>query len=86
MCMAANKVKGIRAAFCHDVLSAIMSREHNNSNVLAVGAWIIPIEEAVRIIRAWLFGRYSGGRRHEIRIKQMYEIENTLFNKEHGHG
>jgi ribose 5-phosphate isomerase B len=74
VCMAANKVKGVRAALCYDVLPAIMSREHNNSNVLATGAWIVTIDQAVRVIEAWLFAKYSGGR-HEVRIQQMAEME-----------
>ena len=76
ICMAANKVKGVRAALCHDIFPAILSREHNNANVLALGAWMIDIDKAERIAEAFLFGKYSGKvPQHEIRIKQMLEME-----------
>ncbi len=73
--MAANKVRGVRAALCYDVFSAIMSREHNNANVLAMGSWIIDIPQAIRVTEAWLFGKFSGGR-HVARIEMLKEIEN----------
>ena len=73
--MAANKVRGVRAALCYDVLPALMSREHNNSNVLATGAWMVTVEHAVRIIDAWLFGIHAGGR-HTARINRLAQIEN----------
>jgi ribose 5-phosphate isomerase B len=76
ICMAANKVKGVRAALCYDTLTALLSREHNNSNVLATGAWIVDIPKAVRIVETWLFGKYSGGR-HDIRINMMRDMENS---------
>lgn len=75
ICMTANKVKGVRAALCYEVFTALMSREHNNANVLGLGAWIIDVPQAVRIVEAWLFGKYSGGR-HEARIEMMKQIEN----------
>lgn len=75
ICLSANKVKGVRAALCYDVFPALLSREHNNSNVLATGAWMVTIEMAERIIEAWLFGKYNGGR-HDIRMKQIQDIEN----------
>ena len=56
MAIAANKCKGIRCALCYDVFPAIMSREHNNSNMLATGAWMVSLEKAMNIIEAWLFG------------------------------
>lgn len=78
ICMAANKVRGVRAALCYDVIPAIMSREHNNSNVLATGSWIVTVEKAVKIIEAWLFGKYNGGR-HDIRLKMMDDIRNDTW-------
>jgi ribose 5-phosphate isomerase B len=77
ICMSANKVRGVRAALCYDVLPALLSREHNNSNVLATGAWIVTVDHAVRIVEAWLFGKYSGGR-HETRLKMIADIENGV--------
>jgi len=76
VCMSANKVPGIRAALCYDVLPAILSREHNNSNILATGAWIVTVEKAISIIEAWIFAKYSGGR-HDARIQQMRELESS---------
>jgi len=76
ICIAANKVKDARAALCYDVLPALMSREHNNANVLALGSWIIDIPQAVRVVEAWLFGKFSGGR-HISRIDMIKEIENN---------
>jgi ribose 5-phosphate isomerase B len=70
MAIAANKVKGVRAALCYDVLPAIMSREHNNANVLCTGAWIIDSDQACRVVNSWLGAFYSGGR-HEPRIAKL---------------
>ncbi|MCP4757672.1 MAG: ribose 5-phosphate isomerase B [Proteobacteria bacterium] len=74
MNMAANKVRGVRCALCYDVLPAILSREHNDSNVLATGAWLTTVEEAVKMIEAWLFGKFSGGR-HQQRIQQLHDMD-----------
>ncbi|OHD80467.1 MAG: ribose 5-phosphate isomerase B [Spirochaetes bacterium RIFOXYC1_FULL_54_7] len=76
MAIAANKCKGIRCALCYDIFPALMSREHNNSNILATGAWMVSFEKAMDIIEAWLFGKYSPGR-HDIRLDQLKEIEET---------
>ncbi len=77
ICMAANKVKGVRAALCYDVLPALLSREHNNSNVLAMGAWLVTPDLAVKIVQTWLFGKYNGGR-HDVRLKMLTDIENGI--------
>ncbi|MBA7587513.1 Ribose-5-phosphate isomerase B [subsurface metagenome] len=74
MCIAANKIKGVRAALCYDVLPAIMSREHNDANILTTGAWIVSVEKAVQVIEAWLFGRFAKGK-HESRIRMIEKIE-----------
>ena len=74
MAIAANKCKGIRCALCYDVFPAIMSREHNNSNMLATGAWMVTLEKALEVIEAWLFGKYAG-ERHDPRINQIKAIE-----------
>ncbi|MHB1393336.1 MAG: ribose 5-phosphate isomerase B [Clostridia bacterium] len=76
ICMAANKIRGIRAALCYDIFPALMSREHNNSNILATGAWMISVDKAMDVIEAWLFGKYSPGR-HDVRIDKMKEIEDN---------
>ena len=73
--IAANKVNGIRACACSDPLTARLSKQHNNSNVLAFGARIIGIETAKMIVDCWLEAEYEGGR-HEKRIGYFTEIEN----------
>ena len=74
--MAANKIKGIRAALCGDVFSARMSREHNDANVLAMGGRVTGIGPAGEIVRAWLTTPFSNGERHIRRIKKMMALEN----------
>lgn len=75
MSMAANKVKGIRCALCSDTYSAKMTRIHNNSNVLALGARVIGIELAKEIVNAWLDAEFEGGR-HQVRIDMISALEN----------
>ena len=74
--IAANKIKGIRAALCHDVFSARMSREHNDANVLAMGGRVIGFGPAGEIVRAWLTTEFSQGERHQRRIDKMMALEN----------
>jgi len=73
--IAANKVKGIRAALCNDLYTAQKSREHNDSNVLAFGSRVIGLEVAKEIVRIWLRTEYEGGR-HIERNKYIDYIEN----------
>ena len=75
MSIVANKFKGIRCAKCDNEEEAKFSRMHNDSNVLALGADYIEINEAIRIVRAWLATQFEGGR-HAERIKIITEIEN----------
>ena len=72
--MAANKVRGVRAALCNDLYTARMSREHNDANVLAIGARIVAPALADEIMTLWLTTPFEGGR-HERRIAQIAEIE-----------
>ena len=67
MSIAANKVRGIRCALCSDLKSAEMTRRHNDSNVLAMGAGIIPLSLALEITDVWLSTGFEGGR-HARRI------------------
>lgn len=76
MCIAANKVKGIRAALVHDTFSAKATREHNDSNVLTMGERVIGPGLAREIAQIWLTGEYQGGR-HANRIGKITEYENT---------
>lgn len=75
MSMVANKVKGIRCALCSDTYSAKMTRIHNNSNVLALGARVIGVELAKEIVNAWLDAEFEGGR-HQVRIDMITALEN----------
>lgn len=71
--IAANKVKGIRAALCTDSYSAKMSMEHNNANVLALGARVLGEGIAVDIVDTWLNSKFQGAR-HERRVNKIDEI------------
>jgi ribose 5-phosphate isomerase B len=73
--IAANKVSGIRAAACYNSDMAQIAREHNNSNILALGARITAIPLAENIVRTWLQTEFSQGERHIRRIKRISEIE-----------
>ena len=72
--IAANKVDGVRAALCHDVYLARLSREHNDANVLSMGARIVAPTLAEEIVRVWLSTPFEGGR-HVPRIEQIAAIE-----------
>src|SRR6187200_1138454 len=72
--IAANKVIGIRAALCHDLYLARLSREHNDANVLAMGARVIAPTYAEEVVRVWLSTEFAGGR-HVARIEQIAAIE-----------
>ena len=74
MSIAANKVKGVRAVVCSDPFSAKASREHNNSNVLCLGARVIGVELAKMIVQRWLEGEYQG-ERHAHRVNKITEYE-----------
>lgn len=73
--LAANKVKGIRAAVCSEPCSARLAKEHNNANILALGARIIGAEMAKMIVEEWLNAEFQGGR-HKDRIDMITKIEN----------
>lgn len=75
MCIAANKVKGIRAALVHDAFSAKATREHNDSNVLTMGERVIGPGLAREIAQIWLTTEFQGGR-HQNRIGKISEYEN----------
>ena len=72
--IAANKIKGIRAALCQDVYSARMSREHNNANVLAMGGRVTGFGPAGEIVRVWVQTEFLGGR-HERRVNKVMALE-----------
>lgn len=68
--IAANKINGIRAALCHNEFTARLSREHNNANVLALGARVIGSELGKAIIDSFLNAEFEGGR-HELRVNKI---------------
>ena len=72
--MAANKVRGVRAALCNDLYTARMSRAHNDANVLAIGGRIVAFGLAEEIVTLWLDTPFDGGR-HLRRVEQIMEIE-----------
>lgn len=72
--IAANKVKGIRAVVCSEPYSARLSREHNNTNILAFGARVVGSELAKMIVDAWLEAQFEGGR-HQQRLNLIDSIQ-----------
>ena len=74
--MAANKVPGARAALCNDLYTARLSREHNDANVLAIGARIVAPTLADEILTVWLTTGFVGGR-HQRRVEMIGEIERS---------
>ena len=77
MSMVANKFPHVRAALCNDLFSAIMSRRHNNSNILVMGGRVIGEELARQIVKAWLETPFDGGR-HQLRINKFDRIEKMM--------
>jgi ribose 5-phosphate isomerase B len=77
-CMAANKVPGVRAAMCYDQATAVNSREHNDANVLTLGAGLIGPSLARQIVKAWL-ETPAGGGRHARRVGKIMEIERRFL-------
>lgn len=72
--LAANKVRGVRAALCNDLYTARLSREHNDANVLSMGARVIGFGLAEEIVTVWLTAEFEGGR-HARRVQQLAELE-----------
>ena len=72
--MAANKVRGVRAALCHDEYTSRLARRHNDANVLALGARMVATELALDIVDVFLHATFDGGR-HAVRIREMADIE-----------
>ena len=72
--MAANKVKGIRAAVCSEPYSAALTRRHNDANIIAFGARVVGIGEAEAIVDAFFGAEFEGGR-HQARVDMLMDIE-----------
>lgn len=73
--VAANKVRGVRAAVCHDPYSARQGVEHDDLNVLALGARVVGVEVAAACAEAFVVARFDGGERHRRRLGKVAEIE-----------
>ncbi len=71
--MVANKVEGIRCGLCWNVESARLTKEHNNANMISIGARMVSVAEGIRMVDSWLDAEFQGGR-HQIRIDKI-EIE-----------
>lgn len=72
--IAANKVRGVRAALCHCVFTAEIARAHNDANVLVMGAKVVAPDLAERILTVWLTTPFKGGR-HQLRVDQISALE-----------
>jgi len=79
MALAANKIKGIRAAVCSEPFTAKMSREHNNCNILAFGSRVVGGELAKMIVETWLASDFEAGGRHQRRVDLIMSIEEKSF-------
>ncbi len=77
-CMVANKVPGVRAALCYDYATAVNSREHNDANVLTLGAGLIGESLAKQIVKTWLTTDFGGGR-HARRVDKIIAIEKQFL-------
>ena len=75
--IAANKVPGVRAALCNDLYTARLSRQHNDANVLAIGARIVAPQLAREILALWLATPFEGGR-HQRRVEQIAALERAV--------
>jgi len=75
MSLVANKVRGVRAALCHNLYTAEMSRRHNDSNVLCIGADVVDEELLEQKVKLWLDTPFEGGR-HARRLEKIAELEN----------
>ena len=76
--IAANKVKGVRAAVCHDLFTAQMCAQHNDANILSIGGRVVSEELAGQMVQVWLDTPFEGGR-HTGRVNKISEIEKKYF-------
>ena len=75
MSIAANKFPNVRAALCHDVETARLSRQHNDANVLAIGSRVLDTEKALAIVQEWMDTTFEGGGRHSRRLQKISDLE-----------
>ena len=79
MSMVANKVKGIRASLCHDTFSARNAREHNDANILTLGARVIGVGLAKEIVKVWLNTEFNQEERHINRLNKIKQEEDKIY-------
>ena len=84
--VAANKFPGIRASLCHDTYSARQGVEHDDMNVLCIGARVIGPESAFEVVRAFLGARYTPAPRHAARLAKIVDIERRVLSGEFSNG
>ncbi len=82
--IAANKIPGIRASLCHETYSARQGVEHDDMNVLCLGAWVIGVETARELVAAFLSASFSGEQRHLRRLGKVLDIERRALPKRKG--
>ena len=75
MCIAANKIDGIRAALVDNPVAARLSREHNDANILCLGSRFVAPEYAAEIVQSWLNAQFSSDGRHAERVKKITALE-----------
>jgi ribose 5-phosphate isomerase B len=78
-CVAANKLRGIRAAICHDVYSAHQGVEHDNMNVLCLGSEVVGPALAADLVEAFLRAEFDGGERYRRRLEKIEEMEGLTY-------
>jgi ribose 5-phosphate isomerase B len=83
--ISANKVEGVRAALCSDTFTARMSREHNDANVLCLGARVVGTGLALDVVAAWLDASFEGGR-HQRRVDKIMALERSPSPSGRGRG
>jgi ribose 5-phosphate isomerase B len=81
MCITANKVRGVRAATCQDLITAEMSRRHNNANVLCLSSDLLGEELMVQMVRTWLETPFEAGR-HARRVDKISQIEEQEYGRQ----
>lgn len=79
ICIAANKIHGVRAAQAWNEETARLARQHNDANVLSIGARVLPEDEIPKIINAWFNAKFEGGR-HQSRINKITNLESQQIN------
>jgi len=75
--IAANKLRGVRAALCHDLFTARQAREDDDANVLCLGARVVGVDLAIALARAFVRARFSGAPRHARRLAKVLELESS---------